>query len=135
MIADVDGGPCLLCAACGAYCTVKPRNLRFPCPGREARHPAGLAALKQFRAGYAPNCDEYKGRRVHGVQPLHRAALDHWGQLPLVRHTEFTAKYFVNAYIARCSSQHSWAHLGDRWHCRRCAAAAFSPEALRRRER
>ena len=32
------------------------------------------------------------------------------------------------------SSQHSWAHLGERWHCRRCAASAFSPEALRRRE-
>jgi hypothetical protein len=26
MIADVDGGPCLLCVACGAWCTTKPKN-------------------------------------------------------------------------------------------------------------
>ena len=27
-VADVDGGPCLFCAACGAWCTTKPRD--FP---------------------------------------------------------------------------------------------------------
>ena len=42
---------------------------------------------------------------MHDVQPLHRAALDLWDQLPLARHSEFTAKYFVNADIARCNSQ------------------------------
>ena len=66
----------MFCAACGAYCTLKPKSLRCKCPGRDARLAAGLAALKRFKAGYAPNCPEYDGRRVHGVQPLHQSALD-----------------------------------------------------------
>ena len=73
MNADVDGGPCLFCAACGAYCTVKPKHLLDKCPGKAARQAGGLAALKRFRAGYAPTCGELIGRKVHGVQPLHRS--------------------------------------------------------------
>ncbi len=42
---------------------------------------------------------------MHDVQPLHRAALDHWGQLPIVRRSEFTAKHFADADIVRCNSQ------------------------------
>ena len=41
-----------------------------------------------FKAGFAPNCSEYKGRKVFGVQPLHQAALDHWGVIPLARRSE-----------------------------------------------
>ena len=37
MVADVDGGPCLFCAACGAWCTTQPRNLKVPCGGRNGR--------------------------------------------------------------------------------------------------
>ena len=92
MIADVDGGPCLFCAVCGAYCTVKPRNLLEACPGRAGRQPAGLAALKRFRAGYAPSCGDLIGRKLHGVQPLHAAALDQWNQVPLARRSEVLAR-------------------------------------------
>ena len=75
----------MFCAACGAYCTVKPKNLRLMCPGKDGREAGGLAALKRFRAGYAANCGEYVGRRVHDVRPLHQAASDQWGMVPLAR--------------------------------------------------
>ena len=34
MVAEVDGGPCLFCATCGAWCTIKPRNLTVRCSRR-----------------------------------------------------------------------------------------------------
>ena len=70
MVADVDGGPCLFCAACGAWCTSKPRNLKDQCRGRSGRAAGGLAALKRFRAGYVPDCGESKDTRVHALEPL-----------------------------------------------------------------
>ena len=66
----------MFCVACGAHCTVKPKNLGLKCPGRDGRQAGGVAALK---------------RKVHGVQPLHQAALDHWGLVPLARRGEVLA--------------------------------------------
>ena len=79
----MDGGPCLFCAACGSWCTTKPRNLTVRCNGRSGREAAGLAALKSFRQGYVPDSGEPRARRVHGVQPLHAGAVDLWASVPL----------------------------------------------------
>ena len=67
---------------------------------RDGRQAGGLAALKRFRAGYAPNCGEYVGRKVHGVQPLHQAALDHWGLVPLARRGEVLARAASSLAVA-----------------------------------
>jgi hypothetical protein len=83
MVADVDGGPCLFCAACGAWCTTKPRDLLLPCGGSSARSAAGLAALTRLRRGYVPDCGEWRGRRVHAIEALHSGATAHWSSVPL----------------------------------------------------
>ena len=44
--ADVDGGPCLLCVACGAYATTKPKDLLHRCKGMAGRGLACAYALK-----------------------------------------------------------------------------------------
>jgi hypothetical protein len=83
MVADVDGGPCTFCAACGAWCTSKPRDLLLPCVGRSARSAAGLAALTRLRKGYVPDCGEWRGRRVHAVEALNGGAAALWASVPV----------------------------------------------------
>jgi hypothetical protein len=83
MVADVDGGPCIFCAACGAWCTTKPRDLLLPCGGRRARSAAGLAAPTRLCKEYVPDCGEARARRVHAVEALHCDATAHWARVPL----------------------------------------------------
>ena len=78
MAADVDSGPCVFCAACGAWCTSKPRDLLQPCGGRMGRTAAGMATLVKFRNGLVPDCGDRKGRRVYGVCALQSGAAPHW---------------------------------------------------------
>jgi hypothetical protein len=83
MVADVDGGPCSFCAACGSWCTSKPRDLQLPCVGRSGRTAAGLAALVKFRKGLVPDCGDRRGRRVYAVEALHGGARELWASVPL----------------------------------------------------
>jgi len=83
MVADIDGGPCTFCAACGSWCTSKPRDLLLPCVGRRGRTAAGLAALVKFRKGFVPDCGDRCGRRVHAVEALHGGANELWAGVPL----------------------------------------------------
>ena len=78
MVADVDGGPCSFCAACGSWSTSKPRDLLSPRTGRKGGTAAGLAALVKFRRGLVPDCGGECGRRVHAVEALHSRAASHW---------------------------------------------------------
>ena len=104
MVADADGGPCLLCAACRAWCTTKPRNLQVPCVGSSGRVAAGFAALKRSRAGYVPDCGESRGRRVHAVEPLHAWAREIWNTVPLPRRNGVLARRFVDRNVERAVS-------------------------------
>ena len=104
MVADVDGGPCLFCAACGAWCTTKPQNLRLPCGGRGTREAAGMAALRRFREGYVPDCGDSRGRRVHAVEQLCAGAAQHWNNVPLPKRSDAIARHFAESDIARANS-------------------------------
>jgi ribonuclease HI len=80
-VADVDGGPCVLCVACGAWCRLRPRKLSESCKGKAGREAAGSVALARFKQGFLPS-DGRDGaalqRRVHGVRPLSAQAVAHW---------------------------------------------------------
>jgi hypothetical protein len=104
MVAGVDGGPCLFCATCGVWCTTKPRDLLLPCGGRGGRTPDGLAALVRLRNGFAPDCGEWRGRRVHAVEALHGVALEHWSSVPMSDRCCRLARQ-ANAATGRASSQ------------------------------
>ena len=80
-VGDVDGGPCVLCVACGAWCRLRPKLLLEACRGKAGREAAGTTALKRFKLGYLPS-DGADGaaplRRVDGVRPLSEDAVAHW---------------------------------------------------------
>ena len=80
-VGDVDGGSCVLCVVCGAWCRLRPRLLLEECRGMAGREAAGAAALKRFKQGYLPS-DGAGGaapmRRVDGVRPVSAAAVAHW---------------------------------------------------------
>jgi hypothetical protein len=80
-VADVDGGPCVLCVACGAWCRQRPRKLTEWCKGRAGREAAGGTALGRFKQGYLPSDGldvTALQRRVDGVRPLTAQAVAHW---------------------------------------------------------
>jgi hypothetical protein len=68
--ADVDGGPCLQCVACGAYATTKPKDLLHRCKGMAGRGPAGAYVLKCFARGRLPATGEV----VRGIWSLEATA-------------------------------------------------------------
>jgi hypothetical protein len=80
-VGDVDGGPCVLCVVCGAWCRLRPKLLLEECRGMAGREAAGLTALKRFKQGYLPSDGTDGGaptRRVDGVRPLSAKAVAHW---------------------------------------------------------
>ena len=104
MIADVDGGPCIFCAACGAWCTTKPKHLREQCVGRSGRTAGGLAALRRFREGYVPDCGSEAGRRIHAVEALHGDAAALWSEVSLAKRSDVVVKHFVDNDVRRAAS-------------------------------
>ena len=54
-------------------------------------------ALKRFREGYLPSCGDGRGRRVHGVEPLHCEAERLWNQVPLPMRSEAIARHFIDS--------------------------------------
>jgi hypothetical protein len=132
MVADVDGGPCLFCAACGAWCTTKPVNLKEPCGGRDGRGSAGTAALRRFREGYVPDCGESRDRRVHAVEPLYAGAKEMWNTFPLPRRSGVLAQYFLDRSVERAASlppPSSWNELREKakYLVQACRAPSLPP--------
>lgn len=78
-VGDVEGGPCMLCVACGAWCRLRPVLLLEPCRGRAGRVAAGAEALKRFKQGYLPSDHaREQWKRVDGVYPFSAKAIAHW---------------------------------------------------------
>ena len=70
--ADVAGGPCFLCLACGAWATTQPRRLLAQCKGQMARTRAGAEALRAFERGRLPETTNPKKRGRRGPAPIQK---------------------------------------------------------------
>ena len=68
-LADVGGGPCFACLACGAWGTTQPRGLLRACKGAAARTSGGRQALRSFAKGELPETVNPKKRGNRGPAP------------------------------------------------------------------
>ena len=93
------------CAACGAWCTTKPRNLLSRCTGRMGRSLAGTAALKRFRRGLLPECGDGVDHKVHAMEAVHSSAMQQWNQVPLPRRSEAIAVDLISRNVRRQMSR------------------------------